>query len=65
MKTAPREVSPRRVLAEVAAAVPREVHPNIIIIGSLFVVCPHPLDENPARLRIDTVHKTVLDIDPP
>jgi hypothetical protein len=29
------EVSIRKVLAEVAAAVPAEVHPNIIIIGSL------------------------------
>ena len=35
MKRPPTEVSPRRVLAEVAAAVPIEVHPNIIIIGSL------------------------------
>lgn len=30
-----KKVSPRRVLAEVAAAVPREIHGNIIIIGSL------------------------------
>ena len=29
------EVSPRQVFAEVAAAVPPDVHPNIIIIGSL------------------------------
>jgi hypothetical protein len=35
MKPEIKEVSPRRVLAEVAAAVPPEVHPNIIIIGSL------------------------------
>ena len=35
MKPTPKEVSPRKVLAEVAAAVPPEVHPNIIIIGSL------------------------------
>jgi hypothetical protein len=35
MKTTSREVSPRKVLAEVAAAVPREVHQNIVIIGSL------------------------------
>jgi hypothetical protein len=35
MKPTPKEVSPRKVLVEVAAAVPREVHPNIIIIGSL------------------------------
>lgn len=35
MKTVSREVSPRKVLAEIAAAVPREVHPNIVIIGSL------------------------------
>ena len=31
----------------------------------LFVVCPHPLDENPARPLVDTVHKTVLYVDPP
>lgn len=30
-----REVSPTRVLEQVAAAVPADVHPNIIIIGSL------------------------------
>ena len=30
-----KEVSPRNVLAQIAAAVPPEVHPNIIIIGSL------------------------------
>ena len=30
-----KEVSPRKVLAQVAAAVPRDVHPNIVIIGSL------------------------------
>jgi len=35
MKPEAKEVSPRKVLAEVAAAVPSEVHPNIIIIGSL------------------------------
>jgi hypothetical protein len=35
MKPASREVSPRRVLAEVAAAVPPDVHPNLVIIGSL------------------------------
>jgi hypothetical protein len=35
MKADPQEVSPGKVLAEVAAAVPADVHPNIIIIGSL------------------------------
>ncbi|HEV2436157.1 MAG TPA: hypothetical protein VG077_09165 [Verrucomicrobiae bacterium] len=35
MKPGSKEVSPRKVLAEVAAVVPAEVHPNIIIIGSL------------------------------
>lgn len=35
MKPEAQEVSPRNVLAEVAAAVPREVHPHLIIIGSL------------------------------
>jgi hypothetical protein len=35
MKPGSREVSPRKVLAEVAAAVPADVHPNLIIIGSL------------------------------
>lgn len=30
-----KDVSPRKVLAQVAAAVPAEVHPHIIIIGSL------------------------------
>jgi hypothetical protein len=35
MKPQAKEVSPRKVLKEVAAAVPIEVHPNIIIIGSL------------------------------
>jgi hypothetical protein len=35
MKRAPQEVSPRQVLKEIAGAVPPEVHPNIIIIGSL------------------------------
>jgi len=35
MKTVPTEVSPRNVLAKVAAAVPSDVHPNIVIIGSL------------------------------
>ena len=35
MKRPPNEVSPRQVLAEVVAAIPVEVHQNIIIIGSL------------------------------
>jgi hypothetical protein len=35
MKPEAKEVSPRKVLAQVAAAIPPEVHPNIIIIGSL------------------------------
>jgi hypothetical protein len=35
MKPEAKEVSPRKVLAEVAAAVPPDIHPNIIIIGSL------------------------------
>lgn len=35
MKPEAKEISPRKVLAEVAAAIPPDVHPNIIIIGSL------------------------------
>lgn len=35
MNSADREVSPKRVLEQVAAAVPADAHPNIIIIGSL------------------------------
>lgn len=35
MKPEPKAVSPRKVLAEVATAIPSEVHPNIIIMGSL------------------------------
>ncbi len=35
MKPEAKEVSPGRVLAQVAAAVPRQAHPNIVIIGSL------------------------------
>jgi hypothetical protein len=35
MNIEPKEVSPRKVLAQIASALPFEVHPNIIIIGSL------------------------------
>ena len=35
MKPEAIEVAPRKVLAQVAAAIPAEVHPNIVIIGSL------------------------------
>jgi hypothetical protein len=35
VKGTPKEVSPRKVLAEIAAAIPADIHPNIIIIGSL------------------------------
>ncbi len=35
MKSEVKEIVPREALAEVAAAVPKDVHPNIIIIGSL------------------------------
>lgn len=35
MKPEPQEISPRKALAEVAAAVPADIHQNIIIIGSL------------------------------
>lgn len=35
MKGSPKEVSPRKVLAEISAAIPTDIHPNIIIIGSL------------------------------
>lgn len=35
MKPKIKEVSPHKVLADIAAAIPRDVHPNIIIIGSL------------------------------
>jgi predicted esterase YcpF (UPF0227 family) len=35
MKSGAKEVSPRKVLAEVAAAIPDDMHPNIIILGSL------------------------------
>jgi len=35
MNIQPEKVSPKKVLAEVANAVPKDVHPNIIIVGSL------------------------------
>jgi hypothetical protein len=35
MKGTAKEVSPRNVLREIASAIPADVHPNIIIIGSL------------------------------
>ena len=35
MNLEPKEVSPTTVLAEVASAIPPEVHPHVIIIGSL------------------------------
>lgn len=35
MKPEPQEISPRKALAEVAAAIPADIHQNIIIIGSL------------------------------
>ncbi len=35
MKLEPQEVSPQKALADVAVAVPADIHPNIIIIGSL------------------------------
>jgi hypothetical protein len=35
MKPEAKEISPRKVLAQVAAAIPPDVHPNIVIIGSL------------------------------
>jgi hypothetical protein len=35
MNLGPQEVSPRKVLAQVAAAIPPEIHPCVIIIGSL------------------------------
>jgi hypothetical protein len=35
MKKEPKEVSPKKVLAQVASAVPNTVHQNIIVIGSL------------------------------
>ena len=35
MKPEAKKVSPRKVLATIAAAVPADVHPNIVIIGSL------------------------------
>ena len=34
-----KEVSPRKVLAQVAAAITAEIHPNIVIIGSLAAAC--------------------------
>jgi hypothetical protein len=35
MKPEAKEISPRKVLEKVAAAIPSDVHPNIVIIGSL------------------------------
>ncbi len=35
MNPGPQKVSPRKVLAQVASAIPPEIHPHIIIIGSL------------------------------
>ena len=35
MKPEAKEILPRKVLAEVACAIPDYVHPNIVIIGSL------------------------------
>ncbi len=35
MNPGPQKVSPREVLAQVASAIPPEIHPHIIIIGSL------------------------------
>jgi hypothetical protein len=35
MKAEAKEVSPRKVLEQVAASIPPDVHPNIVIIGSL------------------------------
>ena len=37
MKPEASEVSPKKVLQEVAAAIPDDVHPNIVIIGSLVI----------------------------